>query len=224
MNDKEIKWHRWEYITIRGDDKEKRIISCVQKTTPVDEFLKSYENDMHSYTPHIFRANWQHGQMSECISKLKHGQVMVVMDFAENYKCGSQNEVQSAYFDQNMVTIHPMMYYYKKENKDHEEILVKYAVIGISDDLKHDGHAVSIFEKKSQKISFQNNHRLMNISNGVMVVQPNIKANSVSTKFLNKQLIQPATILRPATERMYATGQGPLSNAYVIEPCYQEKF
>ena len=123
-----------------------------EKTSSIVEFLNDYENDMQSYTSHIFRANWQHEQMTACISKLKPNQVMMVMDFAKNYKCGFQNEVQSAYFDQNMVTIHPMMHYYKKNNKDGEEVLVKHAVIGISNDLKHDGQAVSVFEKKSYEM------------------------------------------------------------------------
>ena len=93
---KEVKWHKWEYITINRDDKEKRIISCVQKTSSIIEFLNDYENDMQSYTSHIIHANWQHEKMSACISKLKPNQVIMVMDFAKNYKCGFQNEVQSA--------------------------------------------------------------------------------------------------------------------------------
>ena len=28
---KEVKWHKWEYITINRNDEEKRIISCVKK-------------------------------------------------------------------------------------------------------------------------------------------------------------------------------------------------
>ena len=53
--------------------------------------------------------------MSACIKNLKEDQVIMIIDFAENYKCNFQNEVQSAYFDQNMVTIHPIMCYYKQQ-------------------------------------------------------------------------------------------------------------
>ena len=42
---------------------------------------------------------------------------MSVMDFSENYKCGFQNEPQDAFFDQNLVTIYPMMFYYKKKTE-----------------------------------------------------------------------------------------------------------
>ena len=64
----------------------------------------------------------------------------MIMDFAENYKCSFQNEVQSAYFDQNMVTIHPMVYYYKKQLGTEETVVtMKHAIIGISDDLRHNG-------------------------------------------------------------------------------------
>jgi len=72
------------------------------------------------------------------------------MDFSENYKCSFQNEVQSAYFDQNLVTIHPSMNYNKKiEDK---EIIVEHSIIGVSNDLKHDAYLVRVFESKAREI------------------------------------------------------------------------
>jgi DNA-binding GntR family transcriptional regulator len=54
-------------------------------------------------------------------------------------------------FDRNQVTIHPMMIYYKikEENK---ETLVKHAIVGISEDNKHDADAVLEFEKQALDI------------------------------------------------------------------------
>ena len=106
---------------------------------------------MSVYSSHIFRASWQHEQMNLCQETLKEGQVMMVMDFAENYKCGFQNEPSSAYFEQNMVTIHPIMCYMTQEVQN-EDVLIKHAIICITDDLKHDGIAVSVFENKALEI------------------------------------------------------------------------
>ena len=39
------------------------------------------------------------------------------MDFAEDYRCRSQEEIQSAYWSQTQVTIHPVIAYYKKDGK-----------------------------------------------------------------------------------------------------------
>ena len=98
------------------------------------------------YPANTFRASWQHEQMSACIKNLKDDQVIMIMDFAVNFKCSFQNEVQSAYFDQNMVTIHPMMCYYEKQlGTEETTVTVKHAIISISEDLKHNGYAVCVF-------------------------------------------------------------------------------
>ena len=49
-----------------------------------------------------------------------------------------------------MVTIHPIMCYRRQEVQN-EDVLIKHAIICITDDLKHDGIAVSVFEKKLWK-------------------------------------------------------------------------
>ena len=71
---------------------------------------------------------------------------MMVMDFAEKYKCGFQTEPASAYFEQNMATIHLIMSYMKR--KVYPEELVKPAIVCINSELKHDGNAVAVFENK----------------------------------------------------------------------------
>ena len=146
-----ISWFKWEPIMIKKDGKEKRIMSCIQKETSFEEFLNDYVNVMTHYLSHIFRANWQHDQMTLCLKTLKDREVMSVMDFSENYKCGFQNEPQDAFFDQNLVTIHPMMFYYKKKTEA-KTVTYKHSIIGISDDLKHDSKLVSRFEKEALQI------------------------------------------------------------------------
>ena len=69
------------------------------------------------------------------------------MDFSENYRCHYRDEVQSGYFDQIPVTIHPMMCYYLKDNA-----LVKHAIIGVSDDTRHDWCMVKQFEEQATEI------------------------------------------------------------------------
>ena len=66
-----------------------------------------------------------------------------------------QSEVQSGFFDRNQVSIHPMMIYYKIKEEEEEEnkgTLVKHAVVGISEDNKHDADAVLEFEKQALDI------------------------------------------------------------------------
>ena len=70
---------------------------------------------MESYPAHSFRALWQQRQLQQNIDGLKEGEILVNMDFSENYKCHFRDEVQLGYFNQAPVTVHPMMAYYVKE-------------------------------------------------------------------------------------------------------------
>ena len=47
---------------------------------------------------------------------LPNNNVLVQMDFAEDYKCQSQDEIQSAYWNTTQVTIHPTIVYYKDDD------------------------------------------------------------------------------------------------------------
>lgn len=47
---------------------------------------------------HLFQAKWQHRQFSTLLNNLPLGWVVLNMDFAENYVCVSQNEIQSAHW------------------------------------------------------------------------------------------------------------------------------
>jgi hypothetical protein len=143
-----ITWYHWETIEIKKDDKVKRCVSCVPKETNFQTFLDALEQDMKEYPEHAFRAAWQQKQMGTCIDKLSQRTVAVVMDFSENYSCVFQSEVQSGFFDRNQVTVHPMMCYYKDTVED-KDILVKHAIIGISEETKHDADLAIAFENKA---------------------------------------------------------------------------
>lgn len=108
----DIQWYKWESVTIEKNGQTKKVTSCVMKETSAKEFLEEYHKDLHGMSGHLFTAKWQHDMMKECIDA---GKTTVVMDFAENYACKFQNEVQSGFFDQVQVVIHPMMIYYQKE-------------------------------------------------------------------------------------------------------------
>ena len=65
-----------------------------------------------------------------------------VLDFAENYTCIHQDEIQSAHWYHDMLTIHPIVSYFRcpvcNDIKKEETVL-------ISEDLKQDSHAVNRF-------------------------------------------------------------------------------
>lgn len=107
-----IKWHTWQYINIEHEGQTKRVTSCVEKEASFKEFMTQFEADLKDFPGHIFRASWQQRQVYTCIDSMTEGDIAMVMDYSENYKCRFQNESSNAYFEQRQVTVHPMMCYY----------------------------------------------------------------------------------------------------------------
>ena len=72
------------------------------------------------------------------------------MDFGENYACHHQDEAQGAHWHYEQVTLHPIVTYYHCPTDGCNEI-VHESVIFISNDHKHDYHAVQYFVKKTNQ-------------------------------------------------------------------------
>lgn len=65
------------------------------------------------------------------------------MDFAENYSCKSVEEIQTAYWNQTGVTLHPVAVYYKKNGETQHK---SYVVV--SDEMSHSPSTVHAFIDK----------------------------------------------------------------------------
>ena len=70
---------------------------------------------MESFREHVGRVKSQYKDLKE---KLLPGQVMLQIDFAEDYHCQNTDEVQNAYFGAANVTIFPVVAYYRHEPSD----------------------------------------------------------------------------------------------------------
>ena len=101
---------------------------------------------MKTMPKHLFTAQWQYAMFLQQQKTVKPGQLITVMDFAENYRCVNQDEVQSAYWNYKQATVHPMVNYYMCDTCGK---IVTATVVAISDDLTHDSHAVEIFIREN---------------------------------------------------------------------------
>ena len=96
---------------------------------------------MIGFTRHVYEACWQHKAFIEAKENLKNGELCEVLDFAENYRTFYQNEIQSQHWQYRQATVHPVVAYYKCICGK----LITESCVCISEDLKHDGHAVKAF-------------------------------------------------------------------------------
>ena len=83
-----------------------------------EEFKTIFKNAMESFKEHIGRVKSQYKAVKNLKEKLLPGQVMLQMDFAEDYHCQNTDEVQGAYFGAANITIFPVVAYYRPEPSD----------------------------------------------------------------------------------------------------------
>ena len=95
---------------------------------------------------HSFFAAWNFHQYLVCKNNLEKGQVVVVHDYAQNYLCLHQHEIQAMHWSHTQVTMHPSSISYRCPVENCTQ-LVLHEIVHISDDLKHDAHLVKKFQQ-----------------------------------------------------------------------------
>ena len=130
-SDTPAKWIKWEEVNGR--------ITKNQKSGTVRN-LYSYlciifpDFFIHSFAKRKQAKSYEEDKQEFLMKHLNT--VMIQVDFAENYTCAAQNEVQSAYWKQNQITLFTSVMWFR-ENTQCEFIL--------SDHLKHDKTPTVVF-------------------------------------------------------------------------------
>lgn len=81
--------------------------------------------------------------MTKLKEDLSENDVIVLIDFSENYAFQIQDSIQAAYFDQPQCTIHPICFYYKEGNDVKQK-----SIIVIAESLDHIVASVYLFQTK----------------------------------------------------------------------------
>lgn len=140
----EIEFGQWKRVPLQDKGKTKMIMKVVSSTMTKEKFLQYMEQQITDFTQHVQRVWRQYAESLKIKKNLTVDEVVVIMDFAENYSCKSVNEIQSAYWNQNAVTLHPVVFYYKESG---EELHHKSMVI-VSDEMGHNSSTVLTFIDK----------------------------------------------------------------------------
>ena len=115
------------------------------------DLLTRYVNSLHSMSSHSFFAAWNFHQYLVCKNNLEKGHVLVVHDYAQNYLCVHQNEIQAMHWCHEQVTIHPSCITYRCPIEGCN-LLVLHEIVHISDNLKHDAHLVKKFQAANVQV------------------------------------------------------------------------
>ena len=129
---------------IAGSDKYRTYIHWKHERLSYRDLLDKYINLLVKMSSHSFFAAWNFHQYLVCKNNLEKGQIVMVHDFAQNYLCIHQHEVQAMHWCHEQVTIHPSCVSYRCPIEGCNQ-LVLHEIVHISDDLKHDAHLVNKF-------------------------------------------------------------------------------
>jgi hypothetical protein len=139
-----MNWRRFEKA-VAGKTKTgetKMVLRLEYKTTKPRAFLAWAVPRIKQFVMHQFVARWQDSQYKTCAANLRPGEVMSLIDFAENYSFKGQNEIQSQHWINVQLTILVHIMYtvnpaYNPEDPKSKRLLTTYFYY-ISDDRVHD--------------------------------------------------------------------------------------
>ena len=110
-------------------------MKMITQTISQAQFKALLQKDAPTFRSHISRTAAQFREQEYLKENLPPNHVYIYMDFAKDYRCTSQNEMQSAYWSPTQVTIHPVVMYYKTQNSE-ESSNKSFAFI--SNESRHD--------------------------------------------------------------------------------------
>lgn len=137
---------KWERVTKHKNGKAVTKVMPVRHRKSVGALILELTEETKSLSEHLFVASWQQAQFSQLLKNIPPSWTVLNMDFAENYTCIMQNEVQSGRWGHNQVTVHPTVAYYRCPKEECDKI-VQEALIFVTDDMTHDANAVNEFVK-----------------------------------------------------------------------------
>ena len=97
----EIQFYQWK----RMDKK----VQKVESVLPPDELLSLFNEEVKVMKKHIYIKRQQHATYNQLKENLKTGEILLQVDYSENYVNKQQGEIQSAYFGHKFFHFHGML-------------------------------------------------------------------------------------------------------------------
>ena len=153
-NNRILSWNRWEKLK-QPDGKEQRVVVTKRghKTYLlkglIDKDIRNPAQGM-TFCTHYFNACWQNIQYQQIKKDLPKDTILQVMDFAKNREIKYQDDIKGTFYTAGQITLHPIINYYMTDIG-----MVRESSVVISEDNRHDFHAVHHFQDLVNNHIFQ---------------------------------------------------------------------
>ena len=107
----------------------------------VDDLVREVNTQIPEYFKHSYDTGHQHKALENIRMNLKEGEVLIVIDFSENYICKYNEEIQSVHFgtSKKQLSLQTGAFYYK-DTVSKEILCISFCTV--SEHLRHDAAAV----------------------------------------------------------------------------------
>ena len=138
-DNEQVEFKEWKRVDVEGKKKMKIVKTNMTK----EVFIQHTEQQYKDFFLHVSRVKTQYSAIRNLKADLPKDEVLVHMDFSENFTCSNADEVQSAYWNSTAVTLHPVVAYYRTdEDLEHKNFIF------VSDVTNHNSTAVYTILKK----------------------------------------------------------------------------
>ncbi|KAL3842133.1 hypothetical protein ACJMK2_020181 [Sinanodonta woodiana] len=139
VEERSIKFFNWKRVQ---EGNKMRYIE-LEENMEKEAFIEKFDRELNDFREHAKRVTNQYNEMRRLREHLPENEVVVWMDFAENYGCVSLEEIQSAYWNATSISLHTMVVYSKAGNDTKIQ-----SYVAVSDVLSHNSTAVYTILKK----------------------------------------------------------------------------
>lgn len=146
--DKVVQWQQWKRVShpvqSTKEGPKPKMVKRMEKVTQegtAEEALNSLQRKMPTFLEHVFIKRKQASFFEERIATLSANEAVVQVDFAENYTCQHQDEIQSTHWSQEQVTLFTIAIW----AKDLANKSTCYSHVIVSDDHSHERKSVAVF-------------------------------------------------------------------------------
>lgn len=144
-----ITWYEWERVDVLVSGKKstskKKVVKKMMKVCKegtINDALAKLEEKMPSFLQHVFIKRKQSVYFEETLNNLTEEECVIQVDFAENYSCSYQDEIQTAHWSQEQVTLFTVAVW-TKAKANTERVCESHVIV--SDDTDHDKKSVIAF-------------------------------------------------------------------------------
>lgn len=159
--DQKVKYEKWFTKKVEVIIKEEKKICQKTIKEGIDctkqELLDTILSSLKPYMIHIRNIVHQYKSIDVIKKSLSYDEVLLHMDFSENYNCKYSSEIQSAHFggSKPQVTLHTVVMYYKSVNANGSETVVPICLCTLSDSMRHDPAAICAHLEPAMKEAVQ---------------------------------------------------------------------